>query len=226
MKKLLTAAAVLAAPLAFADPILCVGSADTCGIAGFNPADMEKINISGAGQNVDTSIAPIVGDPDGVGNGIWNIEFRSSELLDHANGFAQIKASDGALNDLTFNINDLVLPNDTTGIEVAEFDLLSTGGPNSPGIVNFSAIFSDGTPAVNFATSGLVGQQTFTIWTNSTLESVTLDSLVGFEVASFRHLRIDADFATNPPVDIDAPANFALLGLGLVGLILGRRAVR
>ena len=219
MKKLAALVASLFTPMAFSNVVVCVGDANSCLPVAWDRDALEAIHFASQGSDVTSA----VGIPQGSGNGVYTIDFTSTETFNHGAGFATLTASDGLLNNLTFGIN----PDDVFGIEVAEFDLLETGA-NQSGIaaVNFSWVQSDG------GTGGagaflLDNQQTFTIWADpETLASVTIDSLVGFEVAQFKHLRIDPDFANGggpEPREIHAPGMAALLGLGLIGLGLERR---
>ena len=212
MKKLFAAALALCSPLAFANIQVCQGDAVSCLPANWDPTDLEAVHFDQASSGVNYA----TGTPQGSGNGIYNIEFTSTELFSTGAGFAILTADDGGINDLSFNINSLVLPSDF-GIEVAEFSLNRRDNQNAQ--VSFDWVESDGTLGFDPALYALgPGETTFTIWADpETLEQVNISSLQGFEVASFKHLRIDPDFIDPQPVS--APGGLALLGLGLVGLM-------
>ena len=221
MKKLgtLMAAMVMGGTLQ-ADPTVCQDVADNCAIPGFDAADMDSIHFDTAGSGVTT----IVGSPTNpVTEPLYDVIFESSELLSHGSGFAIITADDGWINELSFYIDDLILPDNSLGMEVAEFSLNARNN-NPDALVNFAFERSDGTTG-NLGDFAMYegGENEFTIWTNTELERITLTSDAGFEVASFKHLRVDIDTVTPDPVRVDAPYGAGLLALGLCGLVMARR---
>jgi len=225
MKKLaLLGAGLVLSGSVLADPILCADSASNCAIPGFDPADMDQIHFDTAGSGVQT----IIGSPTNpVTEPLYDVVFTSDEDLSHGSGFAIITADDGWINKLSFNIDDLILPEGSLGMEVAEFSLnaRNDGNDGIPAEVMISYVMSDGTVG-DFGLNSMYkgGENPFTIWTNDEIESVTLMSDAGFEVASFKHLRVDIDTVGNPdPVNVDAPSHAALLGLGLIGLVASRK---
>ena len=221
MKKLMAAtAAFLMSATLQADPFLCTDTADNCAIPGFDAADMDRIFLDVAGNDVTT----IIGSPQTEPNSLlYDIVFTSNELLDHGSGFAIITADDGWINHLSFNVDDILLPEGSTGMEVAEFSLNGRNN-TSDALVEISFVRSDGTIGT-FGDQSLYegGENEFTVWSNSELERITLSSDAGFEVASFKHLRVDIDTVGNPdPVDVTGPDTAALLAMGLIGLFSAR----
>ncbi len=224
MKKLAAILASLFTPMAFANVLVCQGDAASCLPANWDLSALEQIHFAEQGAGVTSA----VGLPQGAGAGLYTVDFTSNEAFNHGAGFATLTAVDSLLNDLTFAIN----PDDTFGIEVAQFDLLNTGQNGSAlAIANFAWLQSDGATggASGFAMGA--GINTFTVWADpETLAAVTMTSLQGFEVAQFKHLRIDPDLVNNGPgpnpTGADAPGVMALLGLGLIGLGVGRQRRR
>ena len=215
MRKTLLAAAIAATTTAAHSGVTtCAGQVSTC----FPEEDLgalEQIHFDGQASGVYTA----TGIPQGSGNGNYTIEFTSPEEFNHASGFAQIVAADGSLNQLDFFIN----PSDTWGLEMFEFSV----NPRGPGAdIYFSWWTSDGTyhpPTTIYNLGG--GEQWFSVLADpETLQGFRMQSVVGFEVASFKHLRTDPDLLN--PTEVAAPGNIALLAAGLAGLVVSRRRAR
>jgi hypothetical protein len=76
------------------------------------------------------------------------------------------------------------------------------------------------TPSGSFAVGA--GTQWFSVLADpETISDFRITSAQGFEVASFKHLRVDPDVL--PPTQVAAPGNVALVAMGLAGLMLTRR---
>ena len=158
------------------------------------------------------------------------VEFTSNDLISAANGFAQITGLTNSgtgpggvpagFDDLSFGMQSPLLTMDAVTFDLrtfrdgtdVTFDILDTNGVVTQFITSLSG-------------SGL---EQFTIVADpESMRRISFQASDALEVANFKHLRIDPDadcVDCGPDTQsIDAPANAALLSLGLIGLYVSRR---